>query len=912
MVITLLADGTPVFANADIVHTSDSARYQGVGDQSNIEYRIGQSFTPTANITVSQVDLEMSETSGSPNTNIITVRIETDASNKPSGTLADPNASASTTVTTVSSSVYTVNSWNFTPFDLNASTKYWIVISVPDQPTNAYWVFNRSTPTYPGGAYILSNTGGSTWGGENQSTDLYFKIYAEASNAAPVITLLGNATETIQVGSTYTDAGATATDNEDGDITVSIVTTGLPVDTNTLGNHTITYNVSDSSGKPSTQVTRTVTVVGTTPPSIALLGNTSIAHPVGTAYTDPGATATDNIDGDITGNITVGGLGFNTSTPGGPFTITYNVSDAAGNAAPQVTRLVSVVDNTPPVISIIGSTTVDVFVGATYTDAGATASDNIDGDITGQIITTGLGFSTSVAGGPFTISYNVTDSAGNPAPTITRTVNVVDPAAFSCLTSGPIQVDETGDFTPVTIGSAFSTGGVEPVTFVNDIPTSPLFSHFPVGDTIVTWTFTDALNRNAVCQQVITVNGTPGGGSGDDRIAITSLPFNIIGPGSYYFPSNLFFTATSGNAITINSSDVTIDFNGYNLIGPGIAVCACHGISMGNYRNVVIRNGTIKSFGGHGICNSATTSSGYRISKIRSHSNGLSGIYLEGSNHLVTQSAVYDNGGVGSGGFGINLPGDGNSVTRSVVSNNNGGGINTGSASTVSHNGVGNNTGTGINTGSASTITHNGVSNNTGTGIIGVSGNTYSNNRVYSNTGSGMIGVSGNNYTNNNVYNNSGSGLTGGSGCSYVSNNIYNNTLSGIIAGLAARVKGNICYSNRHSGITAGNGSKVVDNTVYLNNTINSPSHAGIVATGRAIILSNTLSLNSKQNIHVSGDGNIVEDNTVSDSENGITFASGTNYSSGNKAFGNTNAAFSGSAQSPAADECNANIDFAP
>ena len=42
--------------------------------------------------------------------------------------------------------------------------------------------------------------------------------------AVPVITLLGDATVTIEVGSTYTDAGATATDNYDGDITSSIVT----------------------------------------------------------------------------------------------------------------------------------------------------------------------------------------------------------------------------------------------------------------------------------------------------------------------------------------------------------------------------------------------------------------------------------------------------------------------------------------------------------------------------------------------------------------------------------------------------------------------------------------------------------------------------------------------------------------
>ncbi|MDC3351221.1 choice-of-anchor D domain-containing protein, partial [Flavobacteriaceae bacterium] len=56
----------------------------------------------------------------------------------------------------------------------------------------------------------------------------------------PVITLTGEATVTIEVGSSYTDAGATALDNYDGDITSSIVTVS-PVDTDVVGVYTLTY-----------------------------------------------------------------------------------------------------------------------------------------------------------------------------------------------------------------------------------------------------------------------------------------------------------------------------------------------------------------------------------------------------------------------------------------------------------------------------------------------------------------------------------------------------------------------------------------------------------------------------------------------------------------------------------------------
>ena len=75
---------------------------------------------------------------------------------------------------------------------------------------------------------------------------------------APVITLKGNSTVTIKVGATYKDAGATATDNKDGDLTSKIVTTGK-VDTSKAGKYTITYTVEDAAKNKATK-TRTVIV----------------------------------------------------------------------------------------------------------------------------------------------------------------------------------------------------------------------------------------------------------------------------------------------------------------------------------------------------------------------------------------------------------------------------------------------------------------------------------------------------------------------------------------------------------------------------------------------------------------------------------------------------------------------------
>ena len=77
---------------------------------------------------------------------------------------------------------------------------------------------------------------------------------------APVISLEGAASVSLEAGTAYTDAGATATDNIDGSITSSIVTVN-PVDIDTVGTYTVTYNVSDAAGNAATAVTRSVEVV---------------------------------------------------------------------------------------------------------------------------------------------------------------------------------------------------------------------------------------------------------------------------------------------------------------------------------------------------------------------------------------------------------------------------------------------------------------------------------------------------------------------------------------------------------------------------------------------------------------------------------------------------------------------------
>lgn len=166
---------------------------------------------------------------------------------------------------------------------------------------------------------------------------------AAPDTVKPVITLTGSATVNVVQGNTYNDAGATATDNVDGNITADIVVGGS-VDTNVVGAYQITYNVSDAAGNAADEVTRTVNVTAeTTPPVITLNGAATINLEVGDSYTELGATATDNFDGDITSSIVIGGDTVNTAVAG-TYVVTYNVSDAAGNAASPVNRTVNVTE----------------------------------------------------------------------------------------------------------------------------------------------------------------------------------------------------------------------------------------------------------------------------------------------------------------------------------------------------------------------------------------------------------------------------------------------------------------------------------------------------------------------------------------------------------------------------------------
>ncbi len=175
---------------------------------------------------------------------------------------------------------------------------------------------------------------------------------------APQITLEGDDPMSLEVGTAYVEPDYSASDNYDGDLTGDVGITGS-VDHTTLGEYTLRYNVSDSSGNPAAERTRTVNVVDTAAPEIALLGDNPMSIEIGTAYEEPGFTATDNYDGDISASVAVTGS-VDENTPGS-YDLQYNVSDSSGNPAAEQVRTVNVIDTTPFTFTEIVGITESIF-----------------------------------------------------------------------------------------------------------------------------------------------------------------------------------------------------------------------------------------------------------------------------------------------------------------------------------------------------------------------------------------------------------------------------------------------------------------------------------------------------------------------------------------------------------------------
>ena len=256
-----------------------------------------------------------------------------------------------------------------------------------------------------------------------------------------------------------------------------------------LGNTTVTCNAIDTNGNQAISTTFVVHVVDTTAPVIAPHADVNVAatSPAGAIVNYESPTTSDAVDGP--------GLATCVPASGGVFpigdtTVICNATDKNGNQATPTSFIVHVIDTAAPVIDGHLDETVEATsaAGAIGTYTSPTTSDAVDG---AGVATCSPVSGTFFAFGNTTITCNATDSNGNNATPTSFVVHVVDTTAPVIAAHTDVAVTTNNTLGAiVTYSSPATFDAVDGPGTASCSPTSGSF--FPVGDTLVTCTATDA------------------------------------------------------------------------------------------------------------------------------------------------------------------------------------------------------------------------------------------------------------------------------------------------------------------------------------------------------------------------------------------------------------------------------------
>ena len=180
------------------------------------------------------------------------------------------------------------------------------------------------------------------------------------------------------------------------------------VDTSKIGNYSVVY-----SAKYKNKVKKFVidVVVSDKESPVIEVANDSLSVCPNAAEFNIEYSANDNYDGDLTSSV---------SRNVNDDVLTLSVTDSSNNIASKDIKLVRE-DLEGPSISLNGKSNIYLSIGSSYSESGASASDNCDGDVSSSISISG-GVDTSKAGN-YSVTYTAVDSVGN-SNSVTRNVYV--------------------------------------------------------------------------------------------------------------------------------------------------------------------------------------------------------------------------------------------------------------------------------------------------------------------------------------------------------------------------------------------------------------------------------------------------------------------------------------------------------
>ena len=160
---------------------------------------------------------------------------------------------------------------------------------------------------------------------------------------APTIVLVHKDNAFTLPGHDYQEEGFVAEDNHDGDITHKVQ--------RMISDGYVHYRVTDSSGNVA-EVKREIVYNDITAPELTLQGNATIYMTAGKNFTEPGYTAVDDAEGDITDKVEVT-TDLDKYTPG-TYTVTYTVTDSYGNSTQAERKIVVSAVTQQPTVDPVG------------------------------------------------------------------------------------------------------------------------------------------------------------------------------------------------------------------------------------------------------------------------------------------------------------------------------------------------------------------------------------------------------------------------------------------------------------------------------------------------------------------------------------------------------------------------------